>query len=153
MWILRGGSGGGGRPVYEDRTEGIRVQVRPDFSLAQSAPDEGRFVFSYRVHLENLGEEPGQLLYRHWDIHDSVGEHSEVDGEGVIGEQPFLAPGGSHTYQSFCVLKSPSGYMEGHYTFTRSDGSHFRVRIPRFELAAPLPPPDVGGIRSAGIMN
>lgn len=139
--------------TYEDRTEGIRVRVHPGFSLAQSDPDEGRFVFSYRVHLENEGSESGQLLYRHWEIHDSNGEDSEVDGEGVIGEQPHLAPGDAHTYQSFCVLRSPSGYMQGHYTFRRADGREFRVAIPRFELAAPLPPPDPGVNRAGTVMN
>lgn len=131
--------------IYEDKTEGILVRVRPGFSLAQSDPEEGRFVFSYRVHLENQGTEPGQLLFRHWRIHDAVGEDSEVDGEGVIGQQPRLGPGDVHSYRSFCVLQSPSGSMQGHFTFQRADGRRFKVRIPRFDLAAPLPPPDLGG--------
>lgn len=133
--------------VYEDRTEGILVRVRPGFSLAQSDPDEGRFVFEYRVHLENEGSEAGRLLYRHWQIHDATGEDSEVDGEGVIGVQPHLGPGDVHSYQSFCVLGSPSGYMQGHYTFQRADGRRFKVRIPRFHLEAPIPSLDPPGQR------
>lgn len=139
--------------IYEDRSEGIRVRVRPGFSLAQSDLDEGRFVFSYHVQLENEGPEGGQLLYRHWKIHDSNGEDTEVEGEGVIGQQPYLAPGEGHAYQSFCVLRSPSGYMQGHYTFRRADGSRFRVEVPRFQLAAPLPPPDPGVNRAGRVMN
>jgi ApaG protein len=67
-----------------------------------------------------------------------------VDGEGVIGQQPLLAPGDSHEYSSYCVLRSPVGYMEGHYTFSRPDGSRFRVDVPRFELSGPLVLPATG---------
>lgn len=118
--------------------EGITVQVRPRFSLARSDPGDGTFVFSYRVELVNEGHEEAKLLFRHWRIHDSVGEDSEVDGEGVIGEQPLLTPGERHTYSSFCVLQSPVGYMEGHYTFQRPDGRRFRVSVPRFHFEGPF---------------
>ncbi len=119
--------------------EGISVRVQPSFSLARSDPTEGTFVFSYRVRLVNEGHEDAQLLFRFWHIHDAAGEDSEVDGEGVVGEQPRIAAGDSHTYSSFCVLRSPMGYMEGHYTFQRPDGRRFRVPVERFHLAAPFP--------------
>ncbi|MFL2545002.1 MAG: Co2+/Mg2+ efflux protein ApaG, partial [Longimicrobiales bacterium] len=102
---------------YEETTEGIRILVRPDFSVLHSNPGQSRFVFTYSIQMENQGEESVQLLFRHWLIHDSDGEDSEVDGEGVVGEQPTLDPGYSHHYQSFCVLSSPIGFMEGYYTF------------------------------------
>lgn len=127
---------------YEELTDGILIRVHPDFSLADSAPESGRFVFTYHVEVENLGEERAQLLFRHWRIHDSGGEDSEVNGEGVVGQQPVLSPGDFHEYRSYCVLKSPVGYMEGHYTFERPDGSRFKARVPRFSLAAFLPGPD-----------
>ena len=123
---------------YEKTTDGIRVLVRPRFSLPHSEPEGGRFVFTYRVEMENQGEEAAQLLFRHWHIHDSEGDDSEVDGEGVVGEQPTLAPGRSHVYESFCVLRSPVGFMEGYYTFVRPTGEEFRVSVPRFDLRAPL---------------
>jgi len=126
---------------YERETEGIRVAVRPTFSLARSEPEEGTYVFSYRVRVQNVGEGPAQLILRHWHIHDSVGEDSEVEGEGVVGVQPMLHPDQGHEYRSYCVLRSPVGYMEGHYTFQRSDGTRFKVSIPRFQLQAPLAPP------------
>lgn len=122
---------------YEETTEGIRVVVRPSFSLPYSEPADGKFVFTYLVQMENHSEEVAQLLFRHWLIHDSAGEDLEIDGEGVLGEQPTLAPGKSHVYQSFCVLRSPSGFMEGYYTFVRPNGEEFRVPIPRFDLRAP----------------
>lgn len=123
---------------YEITTNGIRVSVRPSFSLSHSEPDAGKFVFTYRVEMENHGDEPATLLFRHWHIHDAMGVDSEVDGEGVVGEQPTLAPGDSHEYRSFCILRSPAGFMEGHYTFARPDGQEFDVMIPRFDLEAPL---------------
>jgi len=128
--------------TYQERTEGILVRVRPAFSLADSSPQEGRFVFTYHVEMENQGAEAAKLLFRHWRIHDSGGEEQEVHGEGVVGQQPLLAPGKTHEYKSYCVLKGPTGHMEGHYTFERSDGSRFRARIPRFSLAAYLPGPE-----------
>ena len=126
---------------YEKETNGIRVHVEPTFSLADSDPFESHYVFSYDISVENEGTEAAQLLFRHWRIHDSVGEDSEVDGEGVVGEQPSLEPGASHEYRSYCVLRSPAGYMEGHYTFVRPDGERFAVEVPRFHFTAPFMPP------------
>ena len=123
---------------YEQSTEGIRVRVEPRYSLADSDPQDGAFVFSYQVEMANQGEAPVRLLYRFWHIHDSVGEDTEVEGEGVVGEQPRLEPGGAHRYRSFCVLRSTSGYMEGFYTFERPDGQRFRVEVPRFHFTAPF---------------
>lgn len=123
---------------YEQSTQGIRVRVEPAYSLADSEPQDGTFVFSYHIEMANEGEAPARLLYRFWRIHDSVGEDTEVEGEGVVGEQPHLEPGGAHRYRSFCVLKSPSGYMEGFYTFERPDGGRFRVEVPRFHFTAPF---------------
>lgn len=123
---------------YEKATEGIRVHVDPHFSLADSEPDEGTFVFSYHIRMANEGTAPARLLFRHWLIHDSVGEDAEVDGEGVVGEQPLIEPGDAHEYRSYCVLRSPSGYMEGYYTFARPSGERFRVEVPRFQLVGPL---------------
>jgi len=135
---------------YEKTTEGIRVVVRPSFSLPHSEPADGKFVFTYLVRMENQSAEAAQLLFRHWHIHDSEGEDSELEGEGVLGEQPSLAPGKSHVYESFCVLQSPVGFMEGYYTFVRPNGEKFRVNVPRFDLRAPW---TVGGGPKAEQMN
>lgn len=123
---------------YQKSTHGIKVQVQPRYSLADSQPESSTFVFSYRVNMSNEGDAPARLLFRHWLIHDATGEDSVVDGEGVVGEQPLLAPGDSHQYRSYCVLRSPIGYMEGYYTFVRPNGEEFRVEIPRFHLQGPL---------------
>jgi ApaG protein len=124
------------RPFFYRETHGIRVTVRPVFLPAQSQPSPPQFVFAYHVRIENVGAQAAQLLSRRWLIHDSIGEDTEVEGEGVVGEQPVIAPGHVHEYQSFCVLKSPSGYMEGAYAFRRADKSRFDAAIPRFDLDA-----------------
>jgi len=129
---------------YEKATSGIRVQVQPQFSLADSDPSVGNFVFSYQVNMANEGDRAAKLLFRHWLIHDAATGDSVVDGEGVIGEQPMLRPGESHEYRSYCVLKSPVGYMEGYYTFVWGDGEEFRVDVPRFHLNGPLVLPGPG---------
>lgn len=126
-------------PFFYDITDGIRITVRPAYLADRSLPDQGQYVFAYGVRIENVGEAAAHLLGRRWLIHDSVGEDTEVEGEGVVGEQPLLEPGGVHEYQSFCVLKSVSGYMEGQYHFVRPDGSGFSARIPRFILDATEP--------------
>jgi ApaG protein len=122
----------------ETVTDAIRVSVQSVYLAAESDPGTLRYVFPYFVRIENTGGEPVQLFWRHWRIHDPVGGDQEVEGEGVVGETPLLAPGEAHEYQSFCVLRSPTGHMDGFYHFRRGDGSVFRAPIPRFQLQAPL---------------
>lgn len=124
------------RPFYHALTNGIRVTVRPFFAPEHSDPAVPRFVFVYRIRIENVGEHTAQLLWRHWHIHDPIGGPSEVEGEGVVGERPVIAPGEVHEYESFCVLQGPTGHMEGHYRFRRANGEELRVTIPRFDLQA-----------------
>lgn len=119
---------------YYRITEDMRITVLPVFVPEQSDPAEPRFLFVYHIRIENSGDRTAQLLWRHWYIHDEADGDSEVEGEGVIGEQPVLAPGDTHEYESFCVLKGPRGWMEGYYEFRRPDGTEFRAEIPRFEL-------------------
>jgi ApaG protein len=122
-------------PFFYRLSHGIRITVRPEYLPAQSDPAQPRFVFAYHVRIENVGSQSARLRTRHWRIHDSIGEDIEVEGEGVVGEQPLIPPGGVHEYQSFCILKSPGGHMEGEYRFVCADGTAFEAEIPRFVLA------------------
>lgn len=128
---------GSGCELFYRMTEGLRITVRPRYSPEHSDVGEHRFVFIYRIRIENVGTEPAQLLWRRWHIHDPVGGDSEVEGEGVVGRKPILHPGAVHEYESFCVLQGPNGHMEGSFLFRRPGGREFDVPIPRFILRAP----------------
>ena len=118
-------------------TDGITIRVASNFLEEQSQPQSGRWFWSYHIRMENHSDEAVQLLTRHWKITDGRGNFSHVDGDGVVGEQPVLEPGGAHDYVSGCPLPTPSGNMEGHFRFIRADGGTFLAEIPRFELIAP----------------
>lgn len=124
------------RPFFYKVTNRIRISVRPQYLADQSQPLLRRYIFAYFVRIENVGRQVVQLVSRRWHIHDSIGEEYEVAGEGVIGEQPVLGPGDTHEYQSFCILKSPSGFMEGSYHFIAQGAPAFDADIPRFLLEA-----------------
>ncbi|HEX6937966.1 MAG TPA: Co2+/Mg2+ efflux protein ApaG [Longimicrobiales bacterium] len=122
--------------VFQAESNGIRVRVRPYYAPDHSVHHRRQYVFIYHITIENLGDATVTLLRRHWYIHDPVGGDGEVEGEGVVGDQPVLAPGDDYEYESYCVLEGPEGHMEGHYTFRRTDGAVFDARIPRFFLRA-----------------
>ena len=101
--------------------------------------DKDKYIFSYKIRIQNLSGETVQLLYRRWKIFDVNGTVRQVEGEGVVGEQPILAPGDVHEYQSWCPLMSPMGYMEGSFQMvSKNDGQAIDAKVPRFLLIAPF---------------
>ncbi len=122
------------QPTFIKVSHDVSVQVKPMYLEDESSPVVHKHVFAYFITIRNLGTEPVKLLKRHWEIEDSAGENYEVNGEGVIGLQPVIEPGGEHEYNSFCVLKSYRGSMKGYYTMEREDGKLINVRIPQFHL-------------------
>ena len=123
--------------MYSAVTRNIRVTVRPDFSQERSAPDLGRFFWTYAVEIANQGQRTAQLLRRRWRITDALGHVETVEGPGVVGEQPTLAPGERFAYVSGCPLATPSGLMEGAYQMIDESGEAFEVEIPAFSLDSP----------------
>ncbi len=117
-------------------TRGIRVQVAPSYVTEQSDPSQNRYVFAYRVRVTNESQAQVKLLAREWQIVDSDGELNVVKGEGVVGQQPVIAPGQTFEYSSFCPLITPWGTMEGVYAMESADGKRFSVPIARFFLVA-----------------
>ena len=115
----------------------IEVTVSSRFVEEQSAPSEGRYVFAYHIRIRNSGQGTAQLISRHWIITDANGKVQEVQGEGVVGEQPTLAPGESFEYTSGCTLSTPFGSMKGSYQMLGSDGEEFDAGIPEFSLLGP----------------
>lgn len=118
-------------------TEGVRVTVEASFLADQSEPEDGRYAFAYVVTIANEGGTRVQLRRRHWIITDGDGAVREVEGPGVVGEQPILDPGDAHQYTSGAVLTTPVGTMEGTYEMHEAGGRVFRARIPRFALQMP----------------
>lgn len=115
----------------------VCVQVQSIYVETQSIPDEERFVFAYTVTIRNLGRSNVQLMGRYWLITNGNGRQTEVQGEGVIGEQPLILPGNEFQYTSGAVLETPLGTMEGHYEMVDHLGQTFRTAIPVFRLAIP----------------
>ncbi len=115
----------------------IRVSVTTDYVKDQSEPDNGRYVFAYHIILENTGTVAARLLTRHWYITDGNQKVQEVAGEGVVGQQPHLAPGQKYAYSSGCMLETPVGTMHGSYHMQADDGHAFETPIPVFTLSVP----------------
>lgn len=112
----------------------IDVTVTPEYLPDRSAPEQSFYAFAYQVTITNYGIEPVQLLARHWIITDGKGHVEEVEGEGVVGEQPWILPGKSFEYTSGCPLRTPTGNMRGWYYFETESGMELKSRIPLFFL-------------------
>jgi len=123
--------------MSEAVTNSIRVEVMSKYSPENSRPLQDVWVFEYTVRITNQGTETVQLVSRHWIITDALDHVEEVQGPGVVGEQPVLAPGESFKYSSWCPLKTPTGMMQGTYQMTRAaGGAGFDVEIAPFGLKA-----------------
>lgn len=115
----------------------IKVSAEPIYIDAQSDTEANRYVFAYTIRIENTDECQVQLLRRYWSIMDANGKVVEVRGDGVIGEQPQLAPGVQYSYTSGAVIETPVGTMHGHYEMQDAQGNEFLAEIPLFRLAVP----------------
>lgn len=116
-------------------TQGIRVEVTPEYWTERSDPTRGIYAFTYTIRITNLGDGPAQLLRRHWTIQDGAGGTEEVEGEGVVGKQPRLLPGESFEYTSWVPLRTPIGTMRGTFQMERPDGTRFDAEVAEFVLA------------------
>lgn len=112
------------------------VSVEAEFLAAESSEQESLYRFAYVVTIRNVGEMAGQLIGRHWVIEDAKGSHQEVRGLGVVGQQPFLQPGESFSYNSSTQITSPVGSMHGTYFCVSEDATFFEASIPPFSLRA-----------------
>jgi len=122
--------------MSEAVTNNIRVEVMSRHVPEQSRPQEDVWVFQYTVRITNQGQQTVQLMSRHWIITDAVDHVEEVQGPGVVGEQPVLSPGESFQYSSWCPLKTPMGMMHGTYQMLDGDGAQFDIEIAPFALKA-----------------
>ena len=124
--------------TFEEETDGVNIAVQSFYLEDQSEPEDGQFVWAYRIRIENRSDDTVQLINRHWVITDARGKVDEVKGTGVVGEQPTLGPGEHFVYTSGTPLATPSGFMRGTYEMLRSDGSAFLADVPAFSLDSPF---------------
>jgi ApaG protein len=123
--------------MYRAVTRHIEVTVEPNFLPEKSSAADGRWFWSYTVAITNTGEETVRLRSRHWIITDGGGRQQEVRGEGVVGEQPVLAPGERFEYTSGVPLTTASGFMSGSYQMESESGEQFEIAVPAFSLDSP----------------
>ncbi|MFM2224623.1 MAG: hypothetical protein RJA07_825 [Bacteroidota bacterium] len=120
-------------------TNDVRVIVETFYKPQKNNTPQAEHIFAYRITIENYSDYTIQLMRRHWQIFDSNGQFREVEGEGIVGEQPVIQPHEFHQYTSFCNLKSDLGKMKGDYTMIRhADGKSFKVNVPEFMMMAPF---------------
>ncbi len=115
----------------------VDITAKTVYLPEQSAPDTDRYVFAYTITMVNAGTVAVRLLARHWIITDANDKTQEVRGEGVVGHQPYLAPGMSFEYTSGTIIESPVGTMRGSYQMVAEDGATFDAEIPQFTLSMP----------------
>ena len=123
--------------IYEARTRDIVVRVSPLYQAEESSPEEGLWMWTYTVEIENHGVETVHLVARRWSITDALNRCNEVEGPGVVGEQPELRPREAFRYVSNCPLPTPSGAMVGHFQMMTQAGEVFEAAIPEFSLHLP----------------
>ncbi|ANQ84039.1 Co2+/Mg2+ efflux protein ApaG [Azoarcus olearius] len=123
--------------MSKSETYRIEVEAVAEYVEAQSNPEDDHYVFAYNITIRNTGTVAARLVSRHWVITDGTGHVQEVHGQGVVGEQPLLAPGESFRYTSGSVLETAVGTMHGSYQMEASDGHRFDAPIPAFMLAMP----------------
>lgn len=115
----------------------IQIDVSTSYLPGQSEPGQNRYVFAYTITITNAGTMPARLVTRRWVITDANEQTREIQGEGVVGEQPYLMPGTSFQYTSGTVLETPVGTMQGSYQMIADDGTTFDAEIPSFILSIP----------------
>jgi ApaG protein len=123
--------------MYRAVTRQIEVTVEPNFLPERSSANTPEYFWSYTIVITNLGKETVQLRRRHWIITDGNGHKQEISGEGVVGEQPVLAPGERFEYTSGVPLPTASGIMTGRYQMVTASGEHFEIDVPTFSLDSP----------------
>ena len=120
-----------------EQNNNILVDVETTYLDHESDPDKARYLFAYTITIKNHSQEAARLLSRYWKITGSDGHEQEVEGDGVVGLHPYLAPEQEFTYTSAAMLDTPVGMMQGHYKMVGDNGNQFEVAIPAFTLAAP----------------
>lgn len=122
---------------YSETTDDIQIEVVPTYIKERSSPENKQFFYAYKIRITNHSDRGVKVIHRHWKIKDGNGKAYDVQGSGVIGEQPMIAPGMHYEYTSFCPLHSPYGNMRGKYQMVDEFGNRFWVSVPLFFFRPP----------------
>jgi ApaG protein len=123
--------------MVQQVTRGIKISVETTYEGSFYKNYKIQYAFGYTIIIENQSKDSVQLNARHWEILDALNNVEIVSGEGVVGKKPVLKPGESYTYTSGCLLTSPFGAMQGHYSMVNfTTTKKFKVTIPTFKLSA-----------------
>jgi ApaG protein len=127
----------GPNEYYFETTQDILIEVFPSYVPERSAPESNQYFYAYKIKITNNSQAACRVIHRHWKIKDGNGKTYDVQGSGVVGEQPMLEPGESYEYTSFCPLHSPYGNMRGKYQMIDQFGERFWVTVPVFFFRPP----------------
>jgi ApaG protein len=122
-------------------THGVRVTLEPKFVAENSAPDEGRYVWTYMAEIANMGPRTARLIGWHCTVTDAAGATAVVPGPAIGATEPLLRPGQAFYYAADCELATPSGMLAGAYRLVDDDGAAFQVALPAVPLVSPLGKP------------
>ena len=127
------------KPVeyYTATTEDIQVEVIPSYLPERSSPENNQFFYGYKIRINNHSDKAVRVIYRHWKIKDGKGHTRDIQGSGVIGEQPLINPGQHYEYTSFCPMNTPHGNMRGKYQMIDEFGNRFWIDVPLFFFRPP----------------
>ena len=125
------------KEYYSETTLDFQVEVVPSYVPERSDPDNNQFFYSYKIRITNHSETSARVIHRHWKIKDGNGKVYEVQGSGVVGEQPTIMPGEFYEYTSFCPLHSPYGNMRGKLQMIDQFGNRFWIDVPVFFFRQP----------------
>ena len=124
--------------MVQQVTNGIKISVKTKFEGNRYQNYRLYFSFSYSITIENQSNDSVQLISRYWNIFDSLNNLEVIEGEGVVGKKPILAPKKSYTYSSYGNLTSSIGSMKGFFNMINfTTTKNFRVYIPSFQLTVP----------------
>lgn len=124
--------------MTKSKTSPVGIQVQPNYIPERSDPSKPIFIFSYRIKITNYGQQTIQLRNRYWHIQDGNGNIEEIRGPGVVGKKPFIKPGDSYEYTSFCPIPTEFGVMHGHFGMINEHGKKFNAKISPFRLSVPF---------------
>ncbi|MBK9295166.1 MAG: Co2+/Mg2+ efflux protein ApaG [Oligoflexia bacterium] len=119
---------------YTQNSYDFKITVKPAYLPEKSSPEDNNYFFIYKIKIKNESAKPAKLISRHWIITDGRGRVEQVEGPGVVGEQPVIGAGEEFEYVSACPLSTPTGNMRGTYTMQALDGIKFKITIPVFFL-------------------